>query len=67
MKWDVKEGFLLNFIFEYGFASIDEALQAIKAVIFRMLKEPMECTQLYRCTQLHHTLECYNVTTEDGE
>lgn len=43
MEWDLlKEGFLLTFNFEYGFTSIDEALQEIKAVIFRMPQEPME-------------------------
>lgn len=37
-EWDIsKEGFLLTFSFEDGFASIDEALQEIKAIIFRTL------------------------------
>lgn len=45
-EWDVlKEGFLLSFNFVDEFESIDEALKEIKAVIFRMLKEPMEWTQ----------------------
>lgn len=43
VAWDIlQEGFLLTFNFEDRFASIDEALQEIKAVIFRMLQEPME-------------------------
>jgi len=46
-EWDVlKEGFLLTFSFEDGFTSIDEALQEIKVVIFRMPTEPWEWTQL---------------------
>ena len=45
-KWDIlMEGFLLTFNFEDGFASIDEALQEIKVVIFRMPQEPMEWVQ----------------------
>lgn len=44
-EWDVlKEGFILTFSFEDGFASIDEALQEIKAVNLRTPKEPMEGT-----------------------
>ena len=40
-EWDVlKESFLLVFIFEDGFECIDEALQEIKAAIFRI---PEEC------------------------
>jgi len=39
-KWDIlREGFLLSFSFEYGFACIDEAFQEIKATIFKMLEE----------------------------
>lgn len=42
-KWDVlKEGFLLTLNFEDGFTSIDEALQEIKVIIFRMPTKPME-------------------------
>jgi len=45
-KWDLlKEGFLLTFIFEDGFTSIDEALQEIKVVIFVTPQEPMEWVQ----------------------
>lgn len=68
MEWDLlKEGFLLTFSFEDDFASINEALQEIKEVIFITLKEPMECTQPDSSTQLHHALECYNVTIEEEE
>jgi len=39
VEWDVlKEGFLLTLSFEDGFASIDEALQEIKAFIFSVEK-----------------------------
>jgi len=66
--WDIlRESFLLNFSFEDGFESIDEALQEIKASIFRTLKEPVKWTQPDWSTQLHHVLECYNVTIEEEE
>lgn len=46
VEWDVlKEGFLLTFKFEDNFLNINEALQDIKAVIFRTWKEPMEWIQ----------------------
>jgi len=38
----LKEGYLLTFSFEDGFVSINEALQEIKEVIFRMWQETME-------------------------
>jgi len=67
-EWDVlKEGLLLTFIFEDEFASIDEALQEIKVVIFRTPKEPMEWTQPDWSTQLRHALKCYNETVVDEE
>ena len=67
-EWDVlKEGFLLTFIFEDGFTSIEEALQEIKVVNFRTPTSPMEWTQLDWSTQLHHVLECYNVTVEEED
>ena len=44
-EWDVlRKSFLLTFKFEDDFESIDEALQEIKATIFRMLKELVEWT-----------------------
>lgn len=67
-EWDVlKEGFLLTFSFEDKFLSMDEAIQEIKAIIFRTPKEPMEWIQPDWSTQLHHALECYNVTTQEEE
>ncbi len=36
-EWDIlNEGFMMTFNFEDGFDSIDEALQEVKAVIFRI-------------------------------
>lgn len=67
-EWDIlREGFLLTFSFEDSFASINEALQEIKAVIFITLKEPMEWTQPDWSTHLCHVLECYNVTIEEED
>jgi len=62
-----KEGFVLTFNFKGGFASINEELHEIKSVIFRASKKPMEWTQLDWDTQLCHTLEYCNVTTEEEE
>ena len=36
-------------------------------MIFRTPVEPIVWVQLDWSTQLHHDLECYNVTTEEGE
>lgn len=68
VEWDVlKETFLLTFSFEDGFECIDDALQEIKVVIFRIPKELIEWVQPDWGMQLCHALECYNVTTEDGK
>ena len=58
---------MLTFIFEDGFECIDEALQEIKATIFRIPEEPVEWVQLDWNIQLHHALECYNMTTKEEE
>lgn len=64
-KWDIlREGFLMTFSFEDGFESIDEALQEVKAMIFRIPQDPLELVQPYWSTQLCHALECYNMTAE---
>ena len=63
----LRERFLLTFNFKDGFHSIDEALQEIKAVIFRMSKELVDRTQPNWSTQLRHALECYNVTVEEED
>jgi len=68
IEWDVlKEKFLLTFIFEDRFECIDEELQEIKATLFRMLEELITWVQLDWGTKLCHALECYNVTTQEGE
>ena len=67
-KWDIlRESFLLTFRFEDGFESIDEALQEIKATIFRTPKETIEWAQPDWSAQLRYALECYNVTIEEEE
>lgn len=53
-----------TFSFEDGFESIDEALQEVKATIFKILQDPLELIQPDYSTQLHHALECYNVTAK---
>ena len=53
--------------FEDGLESIDEALQEVKAVIFRIPQEALEWIQPDWRTQLHHALECYNVTTKEED
>jgi len=65
-KWDIlREIFLLTFSFEDGFACIDEALEKIKASIFKTPEELVEWVQLDWNTQLCHALECYNVIAEE--
>lgn len=67
-EWDVlKEILLLTFSFEDGFECIDEALQEIKAAIFRMPEELITWVQLDQSTHLRHALKCYNVTTDEGK
>ena len=57
----------MTFSFEDGFERIDEALQEVKAMIFRILQDPMELVKPDWSTQLHHVLECYNVTIEEED
>lgn len=67
-EWDIlREGSLFTFSFEDGFAIIDEALQEIKEIFFRISQEPMEWIQPDQSTQLSHSLECYNVTTKEED
>jgi len=67
-EWDIlRESFLLNFNLEDRFECINEALQEIKATIFRKPKQPEEWAQSESSTQLRHALECYNVTIEEEE
>lgn len=68
MEQDIlREGFLLTFIFEDSFVSIEEALQEIKALIFSTSEEPLEWFHPDWSTQLHHVLEFYNVTAEEED
>ena len=51
--------------FKDEFDCIDEALQKVKATIFRIPQDPLDLIQPDWDTQLSHTLECYNVTVEE--
>jgi len=45
-EWDMlREVFLMTFSFEDGFKRIDEALQEVKATIFRIPQGPLELVQ----------------------
>lgn len=51
-QWDIlQRGLLMTFNFEDGFECIDEALQEFKAVIFRVLQDPLDLIQLNYTTQ----------------
>jgi len=57
----------MAFNFEYGFDYIDEALQEVRATIFRILQDPLDLIQPDWNTQVIHVLEFYNVTTEEED
>lgn len=57
----------MMFIFEDRFDYIDESLQEVKAVIFRIPQDPLNLIQPDWTTQLSHALECYNMTTEEED
>ena len=57
----------MTFNFKDGFKCIDEVLQEVKATIFIIPKDPSYLIQPNWTTQLHHVLECYNVTVEDKD
>eukprot|EP00253_Pinus_taeda_P027650 PITA_27650 len=57
----------MKFSFEDGFECIDEALQEVKAAIFKILKDPFDLIQPDWTTQLHHVLECYNMAAEEED
>ena len=60
------EVFLLTFTFEdCWWDTVDDALQVLKVVIFKIPHEPMEVLQLEWATQLRYALECYNVNIEE--
>lgn len=54
----------MTFSFEDGFKSINGELQEVKVAILRTPQDPLELIRLDWSTQLHHALECYNVTVE---
>ena len=68
-EWDILcEGFLLSFMFEdHWWDTIDDALQAVKATIFKITQEPMELLQLEWVTQLSHAIDFYNVNVEEDD
>jgi len=68
-EWEVlREGFLLTFTFEDCWSdTMDDALQAVKAAIFKIPQEPMEVLQPEWAMQLSSALECYNVNVEEDD
>ena len=67
-EWDIlHEGFMMTFSFEDRFDNIDEALEEVKASIFRIPQDPLDLIQPKWATQLSHTLGCYNVTAGDED
>jgi len=67
-EWDIlREGFIMTFSFEDGFDYIDEALQEVKATIFRIPQDPLDMIQPDWTNQLSHVLECYNVIAEEED
>jgi len=57
----------MTFNFEDEFDCIDEALQEVKASIFRIPQDPLDLIQPDWTTQLSHALECYNVTVKEED
>ncbi len=67
-EWDIMcEWFIMMFNFEHGFDCIDEALQEVKAVIFRIPHDHLDLVQPDWTTQLSHALEWHNVTAEEED
>lgn len=57
----------MTFSFEYSFECINEALQEVNTMIFIILQDPLDLIQPDWTTQMCHTLEWYNVTTEEED
>ena len=57
----------MTFNFEDGGDSIDEALQEVKAVIFRMPQESVETIHPEWVAQLSCALECYNIIVDEED
>jgi len=68
-EWDVLcEGFLLTFTFEGHWSdTIDDALQVVKAAIFKIPQELMGVLRPEWATQLSSALECYNMNVEEDD
>jgi len=67
-EWDIlHEGFIRTFNFEDEFDCTEKVLQEVKVEIFKILHDPLDLIQPNWTTHLSHTLECYNVTTEEEE
>ena len=67
-EWDIlREGFIMTFSFEDRFDYIEEALQEVKAAVFRIPQDPLDLIQPEWATQLSHALEFYNVTVEEED
>lgn len=68
-EWDIlQEGFLLTLTFEDRWSdTVDDALLAVKAPIFKIPQEPKEAFQPEWVTQLSYALECYNVNVEEDD
>lgn len=68
-EWDIlRKGFLLTFKFEDRWSdTIDDALQAVKAAIFRIPQGLLEVLQLMWATHLSSALEYYNMQAEEDD
>ena len=59
---------MLTFTFEGRWSdTVDDMLQAVTVVIFKMPQEPLEMLQRVWATQLSSALECYNVQVEEDD
>lgn len=68
-EWDILcELFLLTFTFkDHWWDTVDDVLQAVKVVIFKIPQEAMEELQSEWVTQLSCALERYNVNIEEND
>ena len=59
---------MLTFTFEDRCSdTVDNALQVVKSVIFKIPQKPVEVLQPEWVTQLSCTLECYNINVEKDD
>lgn len=68
-EWDdLREIFLLTFTFaDQWLDTVDDALQAVKATIFKIPQQPLEVLQPVWETQLSSAQQCYNVEVEEDD